>query len=150
MDFEKVYELLVEEAGGEHQEEMDQSEMSGLAQAVIAAATAAAQAAQAAASSGHAGGPGEEHGVLKKDLAKLIPRPSPFNPLDREQEVLQWRDWYWTIKQYLVVVDSAFQEELEKLEANSATEVDWELLDEGEQQRSRFLYSLLGLSLIHI
>ena len=135
---------MTEEVGGEHQSTMDQSEMSGLAQAVIAAATAAAQAAQAAASSGQAGGQGEEHGVLKKDLAKLIPRPGAFNPIDREQEVLQWRDWYWTIKQYLVVVDSAFQEELEKLEANPGTEVDWELLDEGEQQRSRFLYSLLG------
>ena len=61
------------------------------------------------------------------------PRPGTFNPTDREQEVLQWRDWYWTVKQYLVVVDCAFQDELEKLEYNLTTEVDWELLDEGEQ-----------------
>ena len=120
-----------------------------LAQAVTAAANAAAQAAQAAASSGGAAGPGAEgaggsQGVLKRDLAKLIPRPGTFNPTDREQEVLQWRDWYWTVKQYLVVVDAAFQDELEKLESNLTTEIDWELLDEGEQQRSRFLYSLLG------
>ena len=128
---------------------MDQSDMPVLAQAVIAAANAAAQAAQAAASSGGTAGPGAEgaggsQGVLKRGLAKLIPRPGAFNPTDREQEVLQWRDWYWTVEQYLVVVDAAFQDELEKLEANLTTEIDWELLDEGEQQRSRFLYSLLG------
>ena len=27
-----------------------------------------------------------------KDLAKLIPRLGTFNPIDREQEVLQWRE----------------------------------------------------------
>ena len=126
---------------------MDEPEMAGLAQAVMAATNAAAQAAQAAAASGGAGvsaGSGTGEGILKRDLAKLIPRPGTFNPTDREQEVLQWRDWYWTVKQYLVVVDSAFQDELEKLELNPSTEVDWELLDEEEQQRSRFLYSLLG------
>ena len=128
---------------------MDQTDMPVLAQAVIAAANAAAQAAQAAASSGGTAGQGAEgaggsQGVLKRDLAKLIPRPGAFNPTDREQEVLQWRDWYWTVKQYLVVVDAAFQDELEKLETNLTTEIDWELLDEEEQQRSRFLYSLLG------
>ena len=115
---------------------MDEPEMAGLAQAVMAAANAAAQAAQAAASSGGAGvsaGGAVAEGILKRDLAKLIPRPGTFNPTDREQEVLQWRDWYWTVKQYLVVVDCAFQDELEKLEYNLTTEVDWELLDEGEQ-----------------
>ena len=57
---------------------MDQSDMPVLAQAVIAAANAAAQAAQAAASSGGGAGQGAEgaggsQGVLKRDLAKLIP-----------------------------------------------------------------------------
>ena len=140
--------ILSEEVRSQLESEMDESDMTGLAQAVMAAANAAAQAAQAAASSGGAGassgGAAGEQGILKRDLAKLIPRPSTFNPTDREQEVLQWRDWYWTVKQYLVVVDCAFQDELEKLEYNLTTEVDWELLDEGEQQRSRFLYSLLG------
>ena len=74
---------------------MDQSDMPGLAQAVIAAAAAAAQAAQAAAASGNGGGAtgssAADQGALKRDPAKLIYRPSAFNPADREQEVLQWR-----------------------------------------------------------
>ena len=73
---------------------------------------------------GRAEGAGGSQGVLKRDLAKLIPRPGTFKPTDREQEILQERDWYWTVKKYLVVVDSAFQDELEKLESNLTTEVD--------------------------
>ena len=90
------------------------------------------------------GGEGSSSGSLKRDLAKLIPRPSSFSPLDREQEVVQWRDWYWGFKQYLLVVDGAYQEEVEKIEENLTAEVDWDLLSEAEQQRGRFLYSLLG------
>ena len=118
-----------------------------LAQALIQAAQSASQAAQAAttASSAQAGGgDGSVTGSLKKDLAKLIPRPNSFNPVDREQEVLQWRDWYWGFKQYLLVVDGAYQEEVERIEKDLNAEVDWELLSEAEQQRGHFLYSLLG------
>ena len=118
-----------------------------LAQALIQAAQSASQAAQAATTASAAqtgGGDGPAAGGLKKDLAKLIPRPNSFNPVDREQEVLQWRDWYWGFKQYLLVVDGAYQEEVERIEKDLTSEVDWELLSEAEQQRGHFLYSLLG------
>ena len=52
------------------------------------------------------------------------------------------------MKQYLVVVDSAYQDELEKIEEKSGEEIEWSFLTEKEQERARFLYSLLG-SLIH-
>ena len=121
--------------------------MTELTQALIGAAQAAtlaaSQAAQATASQSSPAGGGDAGG-LKKDLAKLIPRPQVFNPADREQEVLQWRDWFWSLKQYLVVVDGAYQEELEKMETNPTSEYDWDLMSDEDQQRSRFLYSLLG------
>ena len=70
--------------------------MPELTQALINAAQSAAQAAQAAQAASSSGGvEGSNNGVLKKCLAKLIPRPGSFSPSDREQEVLQWRDWYW-------------------------------------------------------
>lgn len=76
---------------------MDFTSFPDLTQALIATANAATQAVQAASaassSAGQAGGEGSE--VVKKDLAKLIPRPGVFNPSGREQEILQWRDWYW-------------------------------------------------------
>ena len=119
-----------------------------LTQALIQAAQSATQAAQATASVNAAqaqgGGEGSSSGSSKRDLAKLIPRPNSFSPIDREQEVLQWRDWFWGFKQYLLVVDGSYQEEVERIENNLNTEVDWDLLSEPEQQRGRFLYSLLG------
>ena len=135
------------------QAEMDGSGPTGfedLTQALIATAQAATQAVQTATSTGSGTGAptGEPSGLLKKDLARLIPRPGIFQPTDREQEILQWRDWFWSMKQYLVVVDSAYQDELEKIEEKSGEEIEWSFLTEKEQERARFLYSLLG-SLIH-
>ena len=110
--------------------------MTELTQALIGAAQAAtlaaSQAAQATASQSMPTSGGESGG-LKKDLAKLIPRPQVFNPADREQEVLQWRDWFWSLEQYLVVVDGSYQEELEKMEANPTTEYDWDLLSDEDR-----------------
>ena len=50
--------------------------------------------------------------------------------------MIQWRDWFWAVKQYLVVVDAGYQEELEKLEENLSTEIDWDLLTASDQQRA--------------
>lgn len=107
---------------------MDGSEvvpgMEELTQPLIATATAATQAVQAA--SNTPGGGAAPSTSEKKDLARLIPRPGTFHPVDREQEILQCRDWFWSLKQYLVVVDSSFQDELAKIEEKSGDEVEWE------------------------
>ena len=66
-----------------------------LTQALIATATAATQAIQAASGATGAGtssSTGESSGLVKKDLARLIPCPGTFHPVDREQGILQWRD----------------------------------------------------------
>ena len=55
-------------------------------------------------------------GDRKKDLYRLIPKPANFAPADRDQEVSQWRDWYWSFKQYLLVVDGKFEDDLKYVE----------------------------------
>ena len=42
------------------------------------------------------------------------------------------------------MVDSDFQSELDKIEKDLTVETEWDLMDTKEQERSRFLYSLLG------
>ena len=106
-------------------------------------AAQAAQAAQAASSTGTSSADGTE-GILSKDRARLIPRPRSFALADRKQEPVQWKDWHWTLLQYLVVVAREFQKEIEQIESNLSNEVDWDLMGKAEQDRSRFLYSLLG------
>ena len=62
--------------------------------------------------------------------------PGNFHRADHEQEILCWRDWFWSLKQYLVVVDSAYQEELAKIQDKSEEEVDWEFLNKKGQERA--------------
>ena len=113
--------------------------MNDLARIVAEAAAAAARAAEAATAVST-----QQQPEKKKDLYRLIPKPPVFNPSDREQEVIQWKDWYWTLKQYLVVVDAAYEKDLDELEEKPSSDVDWDLLTDDEQARGRFLYSLLG------
>ena len=72
-------------------------------------------------------------GTLKKDLAKLIPRPGVFIQQTENR----------SLRQYLVVVEGSFQEELTRLEEHMDTEVDWTFMGTKEQERGRLLYSLL-------
>ena len=108
---------------------------------MMASATqAAANAATAAAQSNVQGGSMEK----KKELYRLIPKPPVFCPENREQEVSLWRDWYWSLKQYLLVVDGKYETDLDGVEKADHEEVDWHLLDDDEQHRGRFVYSLLS------
>jgi hypothetical protein len=77
----------------------------------------------------------------KRDLYHLIPRPATFSPSDRAQEVSLWRDWFWGLRQYLLFIDGKYEEDLEYVERSDVQEVDWDLLDEEEQHRGRFLYA---------
>ena len=114
-------------------------DMAEMARMVAAAAAAAAEAARAATQAVQGSSSDK-----KKDLFRLIPKPNSFSPADREQEVSLWRDWYWSLRQYLLVVDSAYEKDLEYAERSDVTDVDWDLLDTEEKTRGRFLYSLLS------
>ena len=115
------------------------AEMAELMRMVATATTAAAEAAKAA--TGASGGGTSER---RKELYKLIPKPSVFGPGDQDQEVAQWRDWYWSRKQYLTVIDNKFEDDIAYVERSNATEVDIDLLEDEERHRGRFLYSLLS------
>ena len=110
-----------------------------LVRMVATAVTAAAEAAKAA--TGATQGNSAEK---RKELFKLISKLSVLSPGDREQEVAQWRDWYWSLKQYLTVIDKNFEEDIAYVERSSSIEVDIDLLEEEERHRGRFLYSLLS------
>ena len=88
-----------------------------LVRMVATAATAAAEAAKAA--TGATQGNSAEK---RKELFKLISQLSVLSPGDREQEVAQWRDWYWTLKQYLTVIDKKFEEDIAYVERSSSIE----------------------------
>ena len=79
-----------------------------------------------------------------KELYKLISKPSVFAPENKEQEISQWKDWYWSIRQYLAVVDSAYESDVSLLLRDLDTPVLHDELDDAKKDRSRFLYSFLS------
>lgn len=79
-----------------------------------------------------------------KELYKLISKPSVFAPENKEQEISQWKDWFWSIRQYLAVVDSAYESDVSLLLRDLDTPVLHDELDDAKKDRSRFLYSFLS------
>ena len=75
-----------------------------MVQAAESAASAAAAATQALSSLSSTSGASTSSG----DWFKVLPKPSTFDPKDREAELSQFRDWWWQVEQYVVAVDPKF------------------------------------------
>ena len=80
----------------------------------------------------------------EKSWYKMLPKPSNFEPKTREEEISGWRDFSWTLEQYLGSVDGEFVNDFKALRANPTTECDTSLMGDNERNRSVFLYSLLS------
>ncbi len=37
----------------------------------------------------------------RDDWYKMLPKPGNFEPRDRDAELSQFRDWWWSVEQYL-------------------------------------------------
>ena len=48
----------------------------------------------------------------KPEWYKVLPKPSTFEPKDREAELSGFRDWWWQVEQYIVAVDSSYGQDL--------------------------------------
>ena len=101
--------------------------MAHLARMVAEAATAVADAPRAAtqASASNAGGD-------RRNWYRLIPRRSGFASSDKDQEVSQWRDWYWGLRQYWLAIDGRYEEDRQYVEKPDINEVDRDLLDDDD------------------
>ena len=114
-----------------------------LARRMIVAAEAAATAAQVAAQALQ-----EQQGARtaekEKDWFKLVPKPATFDPSSREQEIAQWKDWWWSVEQFLATVDSDFQLEIDLVKSHVEQPEDHTQYDAAQLKRAHFLYSLLA------
>ena len=112
-----------------------------LARRMVVASEAAAQSAALAA---------EALKDLKKDdgegknLYKLLPRPSNWEPKNRDEELSSWRDWTWSLEQYLSSIDPEYGDEIETLRKNITTVQDMSVMTDKEKKRCTFLYGLLA------
>ena len=111
--------------------------MRQMMEATTAAATAAQAALSAATSQGNA-----KQGIAGSDMARILPKPDVFKPATREEEHGMWLQWFWSLKQYLCALDSAFGDEIAYLEQHPDEEGQGYKSPEAAQ-RSKQLFALL-------
>ena len=75
----------------------------------------------------------QRHG--EKSWYKTLPKPGVFDLKSREEDLSMWRDFAWSLAQYLTPFDIEYVADFEALRKNPSTEVD---------SRSSCLYSLLA------
>ena len=77
------------------------------------------------------------------EMSRILPRPDTFKPTTREEEHSQWLQWVWSLKQYVVALDTAYAEDLKKIEQFPTAEIGW-ISDPDALQRSQRMYALLS------
>ena len=111
-----------------------------MVQAAESAASAAAAATQALNSLSSTSGASTSSG----DWFKVLPKPSTFDPKDREAELSQFRDWWWQVEQYVVAVDPKFTGDFDHIRSHIKDEMALVEQSPGRTKRSGFLYGLLA------
>ena len=115
-----------------------------LARRMILASESASQAASAAVRALEEFQKQQVAGSDEKGWYKLLPKPNTWEPKTREEELGQWRDWSWSLEQYLATLDQQFVADIENIRKNVETFVDMSVMHEDEKKRCSFLYGLLA------
>ena len=68
------------------------------------------------------------------EMSRILPRPDTFKPTTREE---------WSLKQYVVALDTAYSEDLKKIEQFPTAEIGW-ISDPEALKRSQRMYALLS------
>ena len=84
-----------------------------------------------------------------KSWYKVLPKPGSFDAKTREEELSMWRDFSWSLEQYMASLDTNYTDDFQNLRDHPDRDVDERLMSEEEKSRSAFLYSLLASLLKH-
>ncbi len=71
----------------------------------------------------------------KDDWHKMLPKPGVSDPKDREAELSSFRDWWWSVEQYLMAVDSEYLAHFDVLRKNLDTSIDVSTLTADQKRR---------------
>ena len=83
-------------------------------------------------------------GENRAEWYKVLPKPQNFEPQDREQELSGFRDWFWSLEQYIVAVDSNYAGDLTYIRNHLDEELPLVEQTTEKTKRSAFLYGLLA------
>lgn len=71
----------------------------------------------------------------KVEWYKVLPKPHGFEPKDREQELGGFRDWFWSLEQYIVAVDSNYATDLAFIKSH--LDEEWPLVEQNAEKTKR-------------
>ncbi len=74
----------------------------------------------------------------------MLPKPGVFDPKDREAELSSFRDWWWSVEQYLMAIDAEYLANFHVLRKNLDTPIDVSTSTTDQKRRRTFLYGLLA------
>ena len=114
--------------------------MGRMVQATEAATVAAQQAATVTSRAMSSGDTTSGGSRTTDEWYKLLNKPACFSPTNREEEIQQFRDWFWTLEQFLGAVDSEFCGDISRIRANVNQPVEFSSLTEAGKRRSTMLY----------
>ena len=80
-----------------------------------------------------------------KSWWRLLPKPPSFDHASREQEIAAWKEWLWTLEQYLSSLNVKYLDDIKQMRLNLAKEVDTFDFNDEDRQRNSFLYGLFSL-----
>ena len=112
-------------------------------EAAVTAANAAVGATQLVAATGGSGG-AQSSTNESKDWYRMLPRPGKFAPQTRDEAYQQFRDWFWSVEQYLGAIDPGFVEDLAYIRNHLIATFTMGTLSEKAKARSTFVYGLLS------
>ena len=86
----------------------------------------------------------------EKAWYRLSLKPSVSSPENREAELPQWREWSWSLEQYLASMDPEFSVDMARIiRKNPHKETDMSIMHDSEPKRCTFLYSFYASLLRH-
>ena len=86
-------------------------------------------------------------GLDPRDMGKLLTRPERFVARDRDEELAKWRNWAWSLEQWLVAMDEGFELDFE-VSKKEKEPLAIDSMTPDTRRRSQQLYSLL-VGLLH-
>ena len=74
---------------------------------------------------------------------KFIPRPDPFKPKDREEELTQWQDWSWSFKQWILAISPEMYTAIEEVEQDLSSPCEEATMTDDAILQGKQLYAIL-------
>ena len=99
---------------------------------------------QLAASQASTAGAASSSAKQQVDWSKFFSKPSAFDFRTADEDIKQFKDWYWQLSQYLAAIDEGYTAELQQITDDPSKALDMGSASSETRQRGSKLHGLLA------